>query len=483
MKKIILLFTLFIISVYPQKLSESFESTTFPPSGWTTQFFGGSGWSRETTGTIPPGWSNGSITTPSGGGSAVAYCTYDYNSTTEFNDQWLITSQILSVQQTDTLYFVMRRQFQYADTLEIWVSQSTNSINDFTYIGSFLFSTTTDTNWFLYKAPVGQFVNPGANIYIAFREYVTDNITNGGALSIDLVSVSGGTSNYPSTIQLSKSYTFGDVTKNTSYRLIGLPGNNNLPISSFTSGTHKKDWNVFYDNGAEPIALLEFNGQATFNFTPGKGFWALSRNPITVPAQQVNTVTLTGDAFSISLHNGWNIISNPFEKNVNVADIRAANGLAQNAIFHNFNGSFPAGGATTMVPYEGYYFFNDGTHPTLDIPYPFTSNLPKTNEQPYFLSEESLKLKLSSDEFSSEIMIGFETSASNDYDDMDYFAPPGNFEELRINLVNKNLSTSYKQLFIEHRPEIGEGQLFELQIKNTTNKNANLSINGIERFA
>jgi hypothetical protein len=136
------------------------------------------------------------------------------------------------------------------------------------------------------------------------------------------------------------------------------------------TGEQKKDWNAFYDNGAAADFLVEFNGQALFNFTPGKGFWALSRNPINIPGRQVNTVNLTGNSFPVSLHNSWNIISNPFEKNVSVADIRAANGLAQNVIFHNFNGSFPAAGTSTLVPYEGYYFFNDGTHNTLNIPYP-----------------------------------------------------------------------------------------------------------------
>jgi len=38
-------------------------------------------------------------------------------------------------------------------------------------------------------------------------------------------------------------------------------------------------------------------------------------------------------------------------------------------------------------------------------------------------------------------------------------------------------------LFIEHRPGIGEGQSFELQIKNTTNKKANLVVTGIEKFS
>ncbi|OGU70208.1 MAG: hypothetical protein A2V93_04035 [Ignavibacteria bacterium RBG_16_34_14] len=481
MKNIILLLVigLSVVSIYPQKLNESFESSTFPPAGWTIQTFGGSGWSRQLNGTTPvPGWTGGTITTPSNGGNAVAFCTY--SNTPSFNEQWLITPQIQNIQATDTLYFAMRRQFQFADTIEIWISENTNSVTDFIPVYFFAFNAATDTNWFLYTVPIGQFINPGANVYLAFVEILEDNLTNGGAISIDLVSVSGGTSTYPSTIQLSKTYTFADPTKSSSYRLIGLPGNNNLSVTTFfNTGTHKKDWNVFYDDGSEPINLTEFNGQALFNFTPGKGFWALSRNSVNV-SRQVNTVALTGDAFNIPLHSGWNIISNPFEKNVSLADIRNANTLP-NAVIHAFSGNFTQ--PTTMVPYEGYYFLNPDGRGSLAIPYPFGTSLPKTNEYPSFVSDESLKLKLSSAEFSSEVMIGFDVTASNDYDDKDYFAPPGNFEELGIRLVNNNLSTLYKQLFIEHRHEIGEGQSFELQIKNTTNQKAKLVVNGIEKFA
>ncbi|RPI67782.1 MAG: T9SS C-terminal target domain-containing protein [Ignavibacteriales bacterium] len=136
-----------------------------------------------------------------------------------------------------------------------------------------------------------------------------------------------------------------------------------------------------------------------------------------------------------------------------------------------------------MAPYEGYYFMNPDGRGSISIPYPFGSNLPKENTVPNLISSQNLKLKLSSSDFSSEVTVGFDETAKNDYDNMDYFAPPGNFEELNIRLINENLSTSYKQLFIEHRSEIGDGQSFNVQIKNSNGKNAKLSVEGIENFA
>jgi hypothetical protein len=387
-------------------------------------------------------------------------------------DHWLISPQI-NYLMGDTLYFYLRSPadgVDFPDSLTVLFSQNgSTNLADFTSIGKLL---SPINGW----APFFATFNYTGPLRFALRYLMFDGGENGSSsyyIGIDYVIV------VRSTITLNKSYAFGDPTKNSSYRLIGLPGNVNASPTQFITGTQKKDWNIFHDNGASTNFFEEFNGSEKFNFGSGRGFWALSKNPINV-SRKVNTVQLAFDnSYSIDLHDGWNIITNPFEKNVNLADISNANGGG--IVFHAFNGNFSQ--PITMVPYEGYYFNNATNLQSLKIPYPFTSSLPKTNEQPYFLSNESLKLKLGSEEFSSEIMVGFEHSASNDYDYMDYFAPPGNFEELNIRLVNNNLSTSYKQLFIEHRSEIGEGQSFELLIKNTTNKKANLIVNGIEKFA
>ena len=203
-------------------LSESFESTTFPPSGWTIVTNGGSGWSRETVGTPLPEWGGSTITTPSGGGNAVAYCTYSNNPS--FNDQWLITPLIQNIQSTDTLFFWMRNQIDdYSDTVYIYYSTDGTNFNQ---IGQVNYPELGDTNWGKWYLHLGQYITAGSDVYISFREYLVDNLNNGGAISLDLVSISGsGTSTYPSTIQLSKSFTFGDAAKSSSYRLIGLPGN------------------------------------------------------------------------------------------------------------------------------------------------------------------------------------------------------------------------------------------------------------------
>ncbi len=74
MKKIYLvLFSLgFILSGWAQTLNESFDGTTFPPTGWQNIQVGGTGlWKRVTTGTEP-------TCTPHSGAGMAEYNSYDY---------------------------------------------------------------------------------------------------------------------------------------------------------------------------------------------------------------------------------------------------------------------------------------------------------------------------------------------------------------------------------------------------------------------
>jgi len=173
---------------------ESFEGTTFPPAGWIKlNPDGGTGWNRQVNGTTPiPGWTGGRITVPPGGGNAVAFCTWNTGGATS-NDQWLVTPQVMNVQANDSLKFYLRYwPNSYDDTLEIRISTTTPTIGNFTILVAtlgFLGVGTTDTNWNQRGYRLSDYVTPGSNIYIAFRERVADNLNDGASFSLDLVEV------------------------------------------------------------------------------------------------------------------------------------------------------------------------------------------------------------------------------------------------------------------------------------------------------
>lgn len=174
--------------------TESFEGTTFPPAGWIKlNPDGGPGWNRQVNGTSPiPGWTGGRITVPPGGGNAVAFCTWTTGGSAS-NDQWLVTPQVMNVQTNDSLKFYLRYwPNSYDDTLEIRISTSTPTVGNFTVLVAtlgFLGVGTTDTNWNRYGYRLSNYVTPGSNIYIAFRERVADNINDGASFSLDVVEV------------------------------------------------------------------------------------------------------------------------------------------------------------------------------------------------------------------------------------------------------------------------------------------------------
>lgn len=393
-------------------------------------------------------------------------------------DQWLI-SPAITVAAGDTLYFWARSPdgSTFDDSINIMYSASSGTTpSAFISIGRFLVDT---TNW-------QQFIvsfNSSATMRFAIRYYLFDGGPSGirsNYIGLDMFQLVTHSSSYPSAISISKSFGFTNTTSSSSYRMIGLPGNIDLPLS--VSGTQKTDWNAFYDNGAVTDYLVEYTtGSAIFHFKPGIGFWILSKNNVSINAQ-VNSVALAGDnTYSIPLHTGWNIISNPFERSTNWLAVQTANGLAGNTVIYDWGGTWT--NPTSFIPYKGYYFNNVTGLTSLKIPYDPGGTLGKTSGENsvQIAGENDLKLSLlSNGEEKSKVFIGFNSESTKDYDYADYFAPPGDFEEARIVIRNSNLSTNYKFLMKESRREIGDGQIYSLEVNNLTGKHLIIKIDGID---
>ena len=176
-------------------LSESFEGATFPPAGWIKlDPDGGTGWASIVAGTTPlPGWNGGVATVPTGGGTQTAYASWNTGGASA-NDQWLVTPQIMNVQASDSLSFWLRKPGYagaYLDHFDVKISTTTPTVANFTItvVATTNPANSSDTNWTQYKFRLGDFVSNGASIYIGFREWVLDNLNDGSAYQLDLVSV------------------------------------------------------------------------------------------------------------------------------------------------------------------------------------------------------------------------------------------------------------------------------------------------------
>jgi subtilisin family serine protease len=256
------------------KLEESFELTTFPPTGWTKiNPLGGSstGWYRIATGTTPvPGFQGGYITSPANGGSYVAFCNYITGNATGGSsgpcDQWLITKQVMNIQPTDTLSFWLRKFGNYLETFQVKISTTTPTVAAMTISVMNQNFLASDSGWVFYKYALGSFVTPGANIYIGFREYVANVAIDGASFSLDLVKVSSQSTGItinngeiPSTYSLEQNYP-NPFNPETNIKF-GLPKSGNVKLA-------------VYDISGKEVAVLlnEFKqaGSYTFNFNGSK---------------------------------------------------------------------------------------------------------------------------------------------------------------------------------------------------------------------
>jgi hypothetical protein len=281
--------------------------------------------------------------------------------------------------------------------------------------------------------------------------------------------------NYPENINITRNINFGDVTATSSYRMIGIPGENNLPVDQFIDG-YTDNWRVYYDNGRVSDYLVEYKaGNSLFNFIPGRGFWFVGKSELSVNLE-VKNVPLDEDlTYSIPLHSGWNIISNPFLSQVNWSDVRTVNNLDAGDVIHGFNGSFNI--VSTFNPYTGYYFYNANSARTmLKIPYRGPGTLLKTDVQ------DVLYIILEGEE-SSAIGIGYTDKASETFDGYDIFKPRGDFEDASITIFNKNLELPYKYLHTEFRPELGEGQVYDVDIRLVPGTEVTLHAEGMQNVA
>jgi len=167
---------------------ESFEGA-FPPAGWTKQDpDGGTGWAQVANGTSPlSGWQGGTQTVPPGGGNYAAYCTWNTGGSVS-NDQWLISPQF-AANTGDSLSFYLWFFGANADTLEIRISTTNDSIADFTTLVDLIDTVrlTPMASW--HKLSYSLSAYAGQNIYVAFRERVADNYNNGAYIALDLFSM------------------------------------------------------------------------------------------------------------------------------------------------------------------------------------------------------------------------------------------------------------------------------------------------------
>jgi len=162
----------------------------------------------------------------------------------------------------------------------------------------------------------------------------------------------------------------GDVSS-TSYRMFGLPGVGTRKVGDVLSGTQKTDWRMLRDNGKDttyPAYYVDLTADSALK--TGEGYWLLQRKDLNISRTDTLPPLAQDGTFSIPLHSGWNMISNPFTRGVQRTAVIAANGLPAGTLFWEHAGATRTSSGTTLDPFKGYYFDNDTSNlASLRIPY------------------------------------------------------------------------------------------------------------------
>ncbi len=249
-------------------------------------------------------------------------------------------------------------------------------------------------------------------------------------------------------IYLNLSLRFQDITKTSQYRMIGLPGDIDLPLARFMTGTPNKDWTAFYDDGEGMYTAWTSTSSGNFYYKPGQAYWVISKYPIIVDSLEANAVTLQNDsAYSIPLKPGWNMITSPFIEPVNYEYVRQLNNIPDN-LYYFRDGRFYTY-SLSMEPYLGYYLYNRFNLQSLKIPHP-GKKIPQQKISGIDHNFISISLIKGADTLST-LILGLSENASNGIDELDQFMPPGSFCDGVIYSENLNTAKQNK-LAADFRP-------------------------------
>jgi hypothetical protein len=283
---------------------------------------------------------------------------------------------------------------------------------------------------------------------------------------------------YPETVSVEVDRAFSGNFRAEEYRLVALPGAVARPLGPTVEGTPDVDWTALWDDGTQEDPFVRYDGSDTFTFRPGRGFWLLGRSAWRV-RDAVPSVSLRGDSVTvIDLHDGWNIISNPLEKDVLWRTVDAAHkdtlqtpwafdrGFEQTALFRSARSG------------QAYYFLNRTGLDSLRIPYPGAP--PASLRSKTAAPPPTLALTATQGDQAATAQVRLRAAARSGLDPYDQFAPTARFEPLRFALDAPAASPRRTHLAEAAVPPAGSGHAFDLTLDTDSDAPVRIRASGLE---
>lgn len=312
-----------------------------------------------------------------------------------------------------------------------------------------------------------------AGTYLVLVFYVDTDISTSYTLVVD--GEIGGSANFSLLYNPDPNV----ATLAESYRLVGHPGDVDASLSTTFAELAVDNWTAFHEDGAD---ITEYDGSEAFRFRPGRGFWVRSKDAIAFSQTAAPVPLDHNDTYTIALHPGWNIISNPFYVAVDWKAVQEVNYVTQN--LWQWQGHYAMTDVFASAERgEAYYFMNATNLEALKIPYPGAASAKAWLER-----SEAAVLTLSAyrdGEKASSVEVGLAYEASLGFDPYDQFAPPGYFETASLRLVPKPTRPSARRQVLarEFRPQHSDHQLFDLILEAPIGEPITVQVNGLSAFA
>ncbi|TLY28845.1 MAG: T9SS type A sorting domain-containing protein, partial [Ignavibacteria bacterium] len=284
----------------------------------------------------------------------------------------------------------------------------------------------------------------------------------------------------PATALVSTSISYpDDRAPSTAYRLVGGPGIvDTVRVNSILTGKQKLDWRIFWDNGAADNYLVELSGNSSL--ITGAGYWILNKGNLDVSTTMRMPPLATDATFSIPLHAAWNIIANPFDKNVSWISVQDANGLPAATRILSYSGSYDSSGM--MQTFGGYYYFNTSNATSLKIPYPFGLTQPMSASRAV-REDAGWKVRLSYEadiNRDADNFIGITPGAKEGYDGLETHKPPLFLDQGFLYFPRPDWDASYTRFNTDFRPALGDGQVWEFEVMNPRKSRGVIRLAGLD---
>jgi hypothetical protein len=259
------------------------------------------------------------------------------------------------------------------------------------------------------------------------------------------------------------------------YKMIGLPGDDNLNVNAILSGTQGTDWESYWDNGDANDYFVKFSSSTPFQFTAGAAYWIVRKGNLVINQTVTGAAVSSAGVFAIPLEDGFNLITNPFIVPVTWSTVLTANGLVS-ADLNSFGGGW--GTDSIMQPFVGYFFDNSTSLNQLVIPFPFGSEpLPKQNNQ--YLWRVSIDLSSGN---SGDRTAAFGTSliADDERDLFDHRKPRSLGSIPMVYFDHPEWDSEFSSFSTDIRSGIQTEQTWVMKISSTLRNHTTLTFNGIE---